>query len=55
MLGRHQEALEHIEQAEGVSNNVAEKEGDRGAGAKQLVKMVEMKFRKIEVKGEEAN
>lgn len=47
MLGRHQEAFDHLEQAEGVS------EGAKVP--KQLVKMVETKFRKIGVKSEDGN
>ena len=47
MLGRHQEAMDHLEQAEGVS------EGTKGP--KQLVKMVETKFRKIGVRSGDAN
>lgn len=45
MLGRHQEAFDHLEQAEGVS------EGAKGS--KSLVKMVETKFRKIGVRPED--
>ena len=40
-----------MELAEGASTGSAEKDG----GAKQLVKMVEMKFRKIEVRAEGGN
>jgi hypothetical protein len=47
MQGRHQEAMEHLEQAEGVSESVK--------GSKNLVKMVESKFRKIGVKFDGAN
>ena len=53
MIGRYQEAFEHLEQAESVSATYAEKEGERGDGARQLVKMVELKFRQIEVSGDE--
>ena len=45
MIGRYQEAFEHLEYAETVSATYAEKEGEGGDGARQLVKMVELKFR----------